>query len=1044
MVSNEEFITKVEKYIQETTHSEKERMFLLSLDFFDFQTIKATYGIDIANGLLEKFYAYFSEISNVKIFERVFTDQFSVFATTEEVNNSAIVSEINRYIHTFVTREKENYPLVTLKITCGVYVMESRDVIKAVEGATLARREMKEKGLKLPLLYNNDYVEHLEENKKLELTIIRALRNREFSFFLQPKVDLISGKIVGAEALARHVNTEGDILYPNSFIPIMEENETIISLDYLILEEVCKHIVERQSHNLAIVPISVNLSRRHGDNPETAKTLHKIVSQYDVNPQYIEFELTESVLLEDLTPARNLVDELRSYGYKVSIDDFGSGYAGINIWQELDFDILKLDRSLLQVHKRERNEVIVPNVINVAERLGITIVAEGVENEEQCEYLLKTGCTIGQGYMFDGPMSVHDFWNKYYKLDGYYSFEYMNKYAQQFTSYINNYNKKNAPQNIKNIILVCLCFIFLSLCAVGIFYLFHDDIRQLYIESNIINLDGYIESRSDARNEKLEELTDSLLLFSTIVEQEDSLQKINQYVDQLNSKYDKMQYTYKPKESLNNLFSENKKEYLELLEKGDPAVSEIYKKGDVSYFDLYLPVMVQDELKGVLISSVDADILINTKQYKTSYGSFVETFLIDTEGHLLLGDHQFKEGETIYEHVQETYEEADVEDLRRGIEDKNIRSVRVGPNEMEEPIYYGISTVGYNDWVLVDVFLADTALENLTYIVSRGKFYFMIAMGAIFIMTVAAVTYLLHVKRKRDREKEMYLLLEEFSDTILFNYDCRKDILTFTPNVLSFIRIHSITQEHFSENIESSFLYPGDYSIVRSMVDLDYDKGEGEVRIRMLHPSRNIYFWCLVQYKYIYRKGRIVSVVGKITGIDSQKRQENYLLNLEGKDSLTELYNKAIAVDKIKEYLVHSKQSALIMLHVNHLRKINETYGEATGDKVLIDISQCLRRVFQLDSVIGRFQGNEMIVYLDNVYDKEMIIKKIVEYQKNLKKYSQEKEFKLSTTLGIARYPSDGESYDELLKAAREALNEARKQKDKDFIFIEDIKRQDK
>ena len=132
--------------------------------------------------------------------------------------------------------------------------------------------------------------------------------------------------------------------------------------------------------------------------------------------------MTETILLDEFSGAKQLIDRLRAYGYRVSIDDFGSGYSGINIWQELNFDVLKLDKKFLSTKKElvYRNEAIVPNMINIAQRLHVQVLCEGVETEEQCLYLKRLGCPTGQGYYFSRPIPPEDFYARYESSGGFY------------------------------------------------------------------------------------------------------------------------------------------------------------------------------------------------------------------------------------------------------------------------------------------------------------------------------------------------------------------------------------------------------------------------------------------------------------------------------------------------------------------------------------------------------------------------------------------------------------------------------------------------
>lgn len=164
-------------------------------------------------------------------------------------------------------------------------------------------------------------------------------------------MDLETGRTIGAEALARRVGRDGSIIYPDAFLSVMEANGSIVELDMLIYRKVCAFLADRREKGLPVVQTSVNLSRLHIHNPETADIIHSVAQAYEIPSDLLEFELTETILLDEFSGAKQLIDRLRAYGYRVSIDDFGSGYSGINIWQELNFDVLKLDKKFLSTKK---------------------------------------------------------------------------------------------------------------------------------------------------------------------------------------------------------------------------------------------------------------------------------------------------------------------------------------------------------------------------------------------------------------------------------------------------------------------------------------------------------------------------------------------------------------------------------------------------------------------------------------------------------------------------------------------------------------------
>lgn len=258
--------------------------------------------------------------------------------------------------------------------------------------------------------------------QKMEREIHTALQEERFVFYLQPKVDLRTGKIVGAEALARRLDENGTAIFPDKFLPVMEEDGSVVELDRMMLRKVCEDMRERLAQGRPVIRTSVNLSRLHIQEWNAARRLHTIAQEYGIAPAFLEFEMTETILLDQFAGAQDLCRQLREYGYSMSIDDFGAGYAGVNILQELDFDVLKLDRKFLSDEEplRSRNRVILPDLVHMLRELHITPLCEGAETLEQCRYLTDIGCSHVQGFCFSKPAPPEQFYETYLRLNGHY------------------------------------------------------------------------------------------------------------------------------------------------------------------------------------------------------------------------------------------------------------------------------------------------------------------------------------------------------------------------------------------------------------------------------------------------------------------------------------------------------------------------------------------------------------------------------------------------------------------------------------------------
>lgn len=246
--------------------------------------------------------------------------------------------------------------------------------------------------------------------RKVEDDMESALANREFKVYLQPKYSTKEEKLSGAEALVRWIHPTEGFIAPNQFIPIFEKNGFILQLDDYMISECARMQAQWLHEGKKIVPISVNVSRAHFTKVNLAEHICQLVDQYNVPHNMIELELTESAFFDDKDILINTVKKLKSYGFDISMDDFGAGYSSLNSLKELPLDVLKLDAEFFRGEDKEgRGNLIVGEAISLAKKLDMRIVAEGIETREQVDSLAEKNCDLIQGYYFAKPMPVEDF-----------------------------------------------------------------------------------------------------------------------------------------------------------------------------------------------------------------------------------------------------------------------------------------------------------------------------------------------------------------------------------------------------------------------------------------------------------------------------------------------------------------------------------------------------------------------------------------------------------------------------------------------------------
>lgn len=249
-----------------------------------------------------------------------------------------------------------------------------------------------------------------DEDISLMKKIEEALENREFKAYYQPQYDAITSRLASAEALARWIKPDGSVVPPYQFIPCAEKTDLIVRIDWAILEEVCRFLRGRIDGGQPHVPIAVNFSRKHIGEDDFRKKLCGIVDSYGLPHELIEVELTESAMMEDAEAIVSFVSDVRSDGFSVAIDDFGSGFSSLSLVKDISANILKIDRSLLSGNcENEKERIVLESIFEFAHRLKLTTIAEGVETREQLGFLRTCDCRLIQGFLFAKPMPEADF-----------------------------------------------------------------------------------------------------------------------------------------------------------------------------------------------------------------------------------------------------------------------------------------------------------------------------------------------------------------------------------------------------------------------------------------------------------------------------------------------------------------------------------------------------------------------------------------------------------------------------------------------------------
>lgn len=258
--------------------------------------------------------------------------------------------------------------------------------------------------------FTRKQLQEFQMRSQLEVKTVEACRKETYAVYIQPKVDAKTLKICGGEALLRWFDEDGTMIPLSLFLPVLNENSYIRYVDQMVFELVCKMIQESIQKGMKMVPISFNLSKASFEDEPFMQEYMEVFQQFDIPKEYIEFELLESISMDNSDKLIKVVDTIHKAGFRCALDDFGSGYSSMSVLARVPIDIIKLDRSLFQNPYRDiDNFLIVDGLLDILHHFPVQIVAEGVEDETVAEHMRQHGCDMIQGFYYYRPMPMDEF-----------------------------------------------------------------------------------------------------------------------------------------------------------------------------------------------------------------------------------------------------------------------------------------------------------------------------------------------------------------------------------------------------------------------------------------------------------------------------------------------------------------------------------------------------------------------------------------------------------------------------------------------------------
>lgn len=376
-----------------------------------FSSINDRFGRDCATNIMKLFiHGILEKILYEECICRVGGDNFVVLFKKDNLN--IIKNYLSGMPITFNDGET-----VTVTTTAGYYMIpEATESATDVMDRISTAYQLAKSVYKRPFLfYDDEIMQHQTHVKEIEMMFPSAIENEEFKVFYQPKTQLNNYQLAGAEALCRWFRN-GKVISPGEFIPVLEGSKAICTLDFYMLDHVCRDIRRWLDEGREAVKVSVNLSRLHLGDEDLLESILRIIDKYKVPHHFIEIELTETTTDVDYEELKKIVYGLGEQDISTSVDDFGVGYSSLNLIREMPWNVLKIDKSFLPTQEEEDNDPskvkMLRHIITMSQDLGLECIVEGVETAEQVKLLKDCKCYLAQGFYFDRPLPVKEFEQK--------------------------------------------------------------------------------------------------------------------------------------------------------------------------------------------------------------------------------------------------------------------------------------------------------------------------------------------------------------------------------------------------------------------------------------------------------------------------------------------------------------------------------------------------------------------------------------------------------------------------------------------------------
>ncbi len=613
-------------------------------------------------------------------------------------------------------------------------------------------------------------------------------------------------------------------------------------------------------------------------------------------------------------------------------------------------------------------------------------------------------------------------------------------------------------------ILISVCLIFILL-VIGIFHVQQQKLHQTFDDLVADSLLSYTHGQRRQVHGIIMDASNTLSGIASLIEDTDLSPDgdwLELYLSELSAIDASYQVDYLSTSrfmEIYNISGDDNPMLPENLTPGKAVISDIYysEKLDGKYvFAIAVPVIDEGETCGILRTRINVDLFTQFTQQTAMFNN-VRTVIINTDGDILYSNTALEykniNTENLYSAMVSGNISPDVpEEIQTKLQTEEMAAVvfsgngndyfmtgynigynRNWPDGQAGQGFPGKSSTNYNDWYIVNFVRSPDILIHSNVILKSVVYSGLVLIGLTAVIGAFIIFLLLRQKHRLDLEQQRYLALSQFTDTVLFEYDCEKDLLIFTPNAQNTLKLDSLALKHFGDaKTHDQLVHPDDWSAVEQMLTPVSDQPEDENKIyaaeNRLKSKDGQYNWYSCQYRYIKdRSGRIVKVIGKLANINSHRTREQELLEKTQKDVLTDTYNKS-GEEVIQKLLKQHPAGMLFMMDMDNFKEINDTYGHTAGDLLLQSTGQLLNHIFRSGDVVARLGGDEFAVFIPQITSIDVARKKarLILLKLGRMTIPELADVKITASIGIAIAPKHGTSFEQLYMSADKAMYTAK------------------